>query len=177
VPLRYRHDYAAVLHRGLPVSRLHTTRKFPEPATLPQQARCAPPPAHIHQVRAGASLRGVLTPVPRVRLSIPLAGPAPSGSTETSRLCQGRLPPSPAPPGSGCPQLHPPAATGKAAKVSHLHSNHQRLTAQADHDAHIGGAAVLGSRSAPGARTSRPPTFGTARADPQGRGCRVPRRR
>src|SRR6266540_6970156 len=33
-------------------------------------------------------------------------------------------PPSPAPPGSGCPQLHRPAATGSAAKVSHLHSNH-----------------------------------------------------
>ncbi|MFE6053054.1 tyrosine-type recombinase/integrase, partial [Kitasatospora sp. NPDC056446] len=26
--------------------------------------------------------------------------------------------------GSGCPQLHRPAATGSAAKVSHLHSNH-----------------------------------------------------
>jgi hypothetical protein len=36
----------------------------------------------------------------------------------------GLLPPSPAPPGSGCPQLHRPAATGSAAKVSHLPSNH-----------------------------------------------------
>jgi integrase len=36
----------------------------------------------------------------------------------------GLLPPSPAPPGSGCPQLHRPAATRSAAKVSHLHSNH-----------------------------------------------------
>ncbi|MFJ1707895.1 tyrosine-type recombinase/integrase [Kitasatospora sp. NPDC088346] len=36
----------------------------------------------------------------------------------------GPLPPSPASPGSGCPQLHRPAATGSAAKVSHLHSNH-----------------------------------------------------
>ncbi|MEU9467789.1 site-specific integrase [Streptomyces avermitilis] len=36
----------------------------------------------------------------------------------------GLLPPSPAPPGSGCPQLHRPAATGSAAKASHLHSNH-----------------------------------------------------
>ena len=35
----------------------------------------------------------------------------------------GLLPPSPAPPGSGCPQLHRPAATEPAAKVSHLHSN------------------------------------------------------
>lgn len=36
----------------------------------------------------------------------------------------GLLPPTPASPGSGCPQLHRPAATGSAAKVSHLHSNH-----------------------------------------------------
>ena len=35
----------------------------------------------------------------------------------------GLLPPSPAPPGSGCPQLHRLAATRPAAKVSHLHSN------------------------------------------------------
>src|SRR3954465_9589951 len=51
------------------------------------------------------------TPVPRLLLSVLLAGPAPSGSADTSRRCQGRLPPSPAPPGSGCPQLHRSAAT------------------------------------------------------------------
>ena len=49
----------------------------------------APLPAHIHQVRAGDALRGVTTPVPRVLLSVSLAGPAPSGSAGTSRLCQG----------------------------------------------------------------------------------------
>jgi hypothetical protein len=42
-------------------------------------------------------------------------GRAPGAPTGPSR---------PAPPGSGCPQLHPPAATGQAAKASHLHSNH-----------------------------------------------------
>jgi hypothetical protein len=35
----------------------------------------------------------------------------------------GLLPPSPAPPGSGCPQLPRPAATGSAAKISHLPAN------------------------------------------------------
>lgn len=50
---------------------------------------CAPPPAQIHQVRAGAASRGCPTPVPRVLLSVPLAEPAPSGSTDTSRRCQG----------------------------------------------------------------------------------------
>jgi hypothetical protein len=34
-----------------------------------------------------------------------LAGPAPSGSTSTSRHCRGCFPPSPAFPGPGCPQL------------------------------------------------------------------------
>jgi hypothetical protein len=54
-----------------------------------------------------------VTPVPRVLLFISLAGPAPSRSADTSRLCQGCFPPSLAPPGSGCPQLQTPAATGR----------------------------------------------------------------
>jgi hypothetical protein len=49
----------------------------------------APRPAHIRQVRAGHILRDVNTQVPLVLLSVPLAGPAPSGSSGTSRLCQG----------------------------------------------------------------------------------------
>src|SRR5215469_5519946 len=47
-------------------------------------------PAQIRQVRAGVAIEGRKTPVPRVLLSATLAGPAPSGSTGTSRLCQGR---------------------------------------------------------------------------------------
>jgi len=66
-------------------------------------------------------------PVPRVLLSAKLSGSA----GPASRLCKGRLPPSPAPPGSGCPQLHRPAATGTAAKVSHLRLNQQRRTPRA----------------------------------------------
>ena len=66
-------------------------------------------------------------PVPCVLLSVPLAGPVPSGSTCTTRHGQGRLPPSPAPPRPGCPQLRLPAATRQAVKVSHLHLNQQRL--------------------------------------------------
>jgi hypothetical protein len=50
---------------------------------------CAPLPAHIRQVGAGEPLRDVMTLVPRVLLSVTLAGPAPSGSTNASRLCRG----------------------------------------------------------------------------------------
>jgi hypothetical protein len=52
-------------------------------------SRCAPHPAHIRQIEAGKPLRDVVTLVPRVLLSVTLAGPAPSGSADTSRLCQG----------------------------------------------------------------------------------------
>ena len=42
-----------------------------------------------------------------------LPGIGPSGSAGPPRRCQGCFPPFPAPPGSGCPQLHRPAATGR----------------------------------------------------------------
>src|SRR5215472_1716067 len=58
-------------------------------------------------------LKDVTTPVSRVLLSVTLAGPAPSGSTGHVPALSGLLPPSPAPPGSGCPQLHQPAATSQ----------------------------------------------------------------
>jgi hypothetical protein len=41
----------------------------------------------------------------------------------------GLLPPSPAPPGTGCPQLLPGRCDGPAVVAFHLHSNQQRLTA------------------------------------------------
>jgi hypothetical protein len=74
-------------------------------------AHCCP--AHIHQIGAGSTLEGVQPLVHSLRLSISLAGPGPSGSTGPSRRCQGCFPPSPAPPGSGCPQLHQAAATAR----------------------------------------------------------------
>jgi hypothetical protein len=43
-----------------------------------------------------------------------LSGTRPSGSSGPPRRCQGCFAPSPAPPGSGCPQPHRPAATGRS---------------------------------------------------------------
>ena len=52
--------------------------------------------------------KDVITLVPRVLLFVTLAEPAPSGSPGYVSALSGLLPPSPAPPGSGCPQLHRP---------------------------------------------------------------------
>jgi len=93
----------------------------PEPATLtdpevPNTAevlvRIAVQPESTGLELAG-DLRGVKTLVPRVHLLLMLAGPRPSGSTGPSRRCRGCLPPSPASPGSGCPQLRYAAATAQ----------------------------------------------------------------
>lgn len=86
MPLRLRCEYAADLPRSLPGGSCLPPREFP----AHMRGGCAPPPAQIHQVRAGTVSRGCHTSVPRVLLSVPLAGPAPSGSTDTSRRCQGR---------------------------------------------------------------------------------------
>jgi hypothetical protein len=65
-----------------------------------------------------------MTPVPRVLLSVTLAGPTPSDGAGTSRLCRGRFHPSWHLPGQAAPSYLTPAASGTRAKVSHLHSNH-----------------------------------------------------
>ena len=69
-----------------PDHRLHDSRKLPNHL---KDGRHALLPTRIHQVRVGKALRGFTPSVPHVLLSIPLAGPAPSGSTGTPRLCQG----------------------------------------------------------------------------------------
>jgi hypothetical protein len=86
MPLRHRCEYAAAFPRSLPGSSCPPPREFPAP---PTRGRCAPLPAQIHQVRAGAASRGCHTPVPHVLLSVTLAGPRPSGSAGPSRRCRG----------------------------------------------------------------------------------------
>ena len=111
MPLQLRRGYAAVLHRGLPAGDITQPRSSPTGrAGLP--APCYPAP--ICQVRAGGfGLRGFPTLVPRVHLSVSLAGPAPSDSAGASRRCQGcfRLPR--CPPAQAAPSFNRPAATGR----------------------------------------------------------------
>ena len=73
----------------------------------------------------GASHTGSLA----LRLLTLLDRPEPSGSSGSSRHCRGRFPPSPAFPGSGCPQLQPGRCDDLAEKVSRLHSIEPRLAA------------------------------------------------
>ena len=127
--LRPRHGYPAALHRGLRLNHPSISPEFPAVTVVTDG--CAPLPAHIRQVRG--------------RFGLERFSGAGSSRTPLRHACRtrtvwqyqhapalsGLLPPSPAPPGSGCPQLRLPAATETAAAVSHLRSNRQRLTAQA----------------------------------------------
>jgi hypothetical protein len=79
-------------------------------------------PTQIHQVRVGSTLTGLHALVPLVHLLVSLAGPAPSGSTDAPRRCQDCFPPSPASPGSGCPQLQPGCCDSPAARAFHPYS-------------------------------------------------------
>jgi hypothetical protein len=110
VSLRHRHEYAVDLPRGLPNGFETPDKEFPTAFG----SECAPPPAQIRQVRAGV--------VAKRRKD------AGSSRTPLHLTCRtrtiwqywhvpalsGLLPPSPALPGSGCPQLRCLAATRSA---------------------------------------------------------------
>ena len=104
--LRHRHGYPAALHHGLP-GRPKPTQEFPTPLSAVGTHRDRPDPPD--------SSRCALRDVKRRFLSYSSpprsAGPAPSGSADARPGFVRALPPSPAPPGSGCPNSHP-AATG-----------------------------------------------------------------
>jgi hypothetical protein len=85
LPLRHRHGYAAGIHHGLPAGVHMPAREFP--ATRRQRVRTAPslyPPD-----LSWWAVKGRQALVPLVHLPVLLAGPAPSGSTSTSRHRQG----------------------------------------------------------------------------------------
>jgi hypothetical protein len=111
LPRQHRHGYAADLHRGLPTELapgFGVDRRHPSDNGHALHPGPDPPGSSRHNPY-GASTTGSLA----LHLLISLDGPAPSGSSGTSRRCRGRLPPSPAFPGSGCPQLHQAAATAQ----------------------------------------------------------------
>jgi len=108
MPLQPRHGYAAVLHRDLPAGDID--RPMSSPTGL-SGVRCNP--ARICQVGAGGlRLRGFQPLVPRVHLSVSLAGPTPSDSADASRRCQGCFRLHRCPSGRAALGFLQPAATG-----------------------------------------------------------------
>ena len=88
LPLRHRHGYCRRQFTMASKPRLRRPcLEFPAPSMRETGAHREP--ARIHRVRAGASSRGVTTPVPRVYLPVSLTAPGPSGSPEPTRLCRG----------------------------------------------------------------------------------------
>lgn len=104
MPLQPRHGYAADLHHGLPTGDINRSRSSPHDIVAWVRAGIQPRSARFELV---ALLRGVQSLVPHVRLSVLLAGPGPSGSTDPSRRCQGCFPPTASSHGADCPQLQP----------------------------------------------------------------------
>jgi hypothetical protein len=102
MPLRLRHDYAADIHRGLPIDDINRPRS----SLRFVQVRAATQPISVRFGAGGSLLRGVHTLV-HCRYTFPSCSPGTrsSDSADPPRLCQGCLPPSPVSPGSGCPQL------------------------------------------------------------------------
>ena len=83
---RHRHRYAADLPHGLPGQIKESSREVPAAQRSGGTHRARPVSTRFEPVYV---MKDLMTPVPRVLLSATLAGPAPSGSTGTSRLCQG----------------------------------------------------------------------------------------
>ena len=85
MPLRHRCGYAAGLPRSLPGGICKPPQEFPAQDEGRVRTASSPdPPGSSWRL-----IKGCLTPVPRVLLSVPLAGPGPSDGAEPSRLCQG----------------------------------------------------------------------------------------
>ena len=111
---QHRHGYAADLHRGLRPRRYLPTRS--RPPTSPTVVHCKPAP--IRQVSSRFIAYGTSSMVPSVRLLVLLAGPAPSGSTGTSRRCQGCSHPPRRPPDQAAPSFTQPLRRPSRAGLS-----------------------------------------------------------
>ena len=148
LPLRHRRGYPAARHHGLP-SVPPTIRGVPR--LRDEGDGCASLPAQIHQVRAGASLRGVERRFLAYCLSVTLAAPAPSGSTDTSRLCQGCSHPPRHLPGQAALSFTALLRQNRRSQVSHLHSNQQAPHgAPAERRTFLSASAGFGGKRHPG---------------------------
>ena len=94
------------------------SEEFPTRRRRRGTGRCAPHPAQIRQIRAGRHIKRLTTPVPRVHLSVSLAGPGPSGSAGPPRLCQGCSHPPRRPPGQAAPSFIPLLRQGSSEGLS-----------------------------------------------------------
>ena len=110
MPLRHRPGYAVVLHQGLPAKRDNRPGSPPPGAARRVRTATQPISARFELVEA---LRGFTSLVPRVHLSRSLTGPAPSGSTGTSRRCRGCSRPHPRLRGQAASHFKRPATTGR----------------------------------------------------------------
>jgi hypothetical protein len=102
VSQRHRHRYAADLPHGLPGLVKEPSREVPAAQRSGGTHRARPVSTRFEPVH---EIKDVTTPVPRVLLSATLAGPAPSGSTGTSRLCRGCSRPPRHHPGQAAPSF------------------------------------------------------------------------
>ncbi len=109
MPLRHRPGYAVVLHQSLPTDRDTRSRSSP-PVNRRVRTATQPRSARFELVEA---LKGFTTLVPHVHLSHSFAGPAPSGSADASRRCQGCSHPHPRLRAQAAPNFKRPATTGR----------------------------------------------------------------
>jgi hypothetical protein len=140
LPRQHRRAYAAAIQHGLPTAKDTTASETVPAKTHGNRALHSgpyPPDLSRHNPY-GASTTGSLS----LHLLTSLAGPERSGSARPSRRCQGRLPPSPAFPGSGCPQLRSGRCDGPTTGVFHPRSVTKRLVAHVEqvvaHDGQTG---------------------------------------
>lgn len=126
--LWHRREYAADLPRGLPSGSCIPLQEFSRSPKRMARIRATPGPDPPDSSRCRFKRRknagSSRTPLHHARRARTIWQywhvPALSGP----------LSPSPAPPGSGCPQLQQPCCDRVLVQVFYLHSNQQRLTAQ-----------------------------------------------
>jgi hypothetical protein len=85
LPLRYRHGYAADIHRGLPAGNHMATKEFSTTRRQWMRTATSPYPPDL----SWWAVKGRQSLVSHVHLPVSLTGPASSGSADTSRRCQG----------------------------------------------------------------------------------------